>query len=200
MTTTTKVKKPKKKPDPHVVLVPPATFACLHCGESYEMSLPSPVDLMTSAMRAFSSSHKACKAGAHGRACRFCFDFGHMPEECPDTKYNGSYQHWAGGPDTGMSSIAICKRLMPPRQTVTFQYHQRFDLHPHPLDPSDFGRCHRLLHAIPGWRARIGEMAAASEEWANLVKHWDELERLYLEELPTGAGPKLYARMRELGV
>lgn len=56
-----------------------------------------------------------------------------------------------------------------------------------------------VRHAFTGWRNRIGEMRSVPG-WAKLVDAWDELEALYLEEVPKGTGraPKLYARMREL--
>jgi hypothetical protein len=117
----------------------------------------------------------------------FCFGFGHEPAGCPNTAYGGDWRRWLAGPDTGMSSIALCKKLGGARGT-----------NHHPYDGSDFGRCHRLLHAIPGWRARIGEAASISPTWARLVAVWDELETLYLEELPSGRCPKLYARMKGL--
>lgn len=41
-------------------------------------------------------------------------------------------------------------------------------------------------------------MAVLSNEWEVLAAHWDELEALYREELPTGRAPKLYDRMQEL--
>jgi hypothetical protein len=95
---------------------------------------------------------------------------------------------WVVGPDTGISSETIWKKFLGlplgMRQSP-------------PLDPSDFGRCHRLLHAVPGWRARIGEMATV-RSWAGLVEAWDELEALYLEEEPSGEGPKLWRRMQQI--
>lgn len=67
-----------------------------------------------------------------------------------------------------------------------------------PVDPGDFGRCVGLLKAVPEARLRLGEMADSGPAWASLVANWDELERLYAEEAPSGMAPKLYARMKEL--
>jgi hypothetical protein len=67
-----------------------------------------------------------------------------------------------------------------------------------PWDPDDFGRCHRLLETFPAWRSRMPEVADAHPEWADLVVAWDELTALYLEELPSGQAPRLYARMEAL--
>lgn len=178
----------KKKTD-HIVLRPPMTLACLRCGESYDVAVPAPVDVVSAASKAFEKSHRACKLTDRGEACVFCFGFGHAPSGCPAAEYGGNVRRWLAGPDTGASSIALCKRLVG---------NFTGDSPPHPWDPDDFGRCHRLLHAMPGWRARIGEAAELSPTWERLVAAWDELEKLYLEELPSGRAPKLYARMRGL--
>ena len=48
-----------------------------------------------------------------------------------------------------------------------------------PYDSDDFGRCYRLLKAVPEWRGRLSEVAAVLPKWAPLVERWDELEDLY---------------------
>jgi len=69
-----------------------------------------------------------------------------------------------------------------------------------PLDPSDFGRCFQLLKLVPGWRERLPEVATAFPMWGPMVAAWDELEKLYAEELEedTGSAPRLYLRMSEV--
>jgi hypothetical protein len=66
-----------------------------------------------------------------------------------------------------------------------------------PSDSSDFGRCYRLLELFPEWRPMIKKMSRKGRVWKNLVDNWDELERLYIKELPSGNAPKLYAKMKE---
>ena len=61
------------------------------------------------------------------------------------------------------------------------------------------GRCLGLLEAVPELRPHLPAMADESPVWAALVARWDELERLFAEEAPTGRCPKLYALMKELG-
>jgi len=68
----------------------------------------------------------------------------------------------------------------------------------HPHDPSDFGRCLGLLEAVPAFRDRLSMMSAESAEWDRLVHAWDELERLYREEWPSGRAPKCFAKMSKL--
>lgn len=63
----------------------------------------------------------------------------------------------------------------------------------YPHDSGDFGRCHRLLEAVPEFMVRIEEMAQRSPQWAALVEHWDELTKLYLS-----GGDSMYERMRQI--
>jgi hypothetical protein len=101
---------------------------------------------------------------------------------------------WIKGPDTGMSSLTIMsvlsdKHKHPGRYEIRGEY---------PLDPSDFGRCYRLLALFPEWRSRLSEVAEKYPKWKELVEHWDELEALWEKESPTGMCSKLYDRMQEL--
>jgi hypothetical protein len=91
------------------------------------------------------------------------------------------------GHGTGLSSRQIVATM----HGVAGQGH-------HPADPSDLGRCIRLLEIMPEWKPRMKEMGLVSLEWRVLAEHWDELEALYNEEFATGRAPKTYDRMREL--
>jgi hypothetical protein len=104
---------------------------------------------------------------------------------------------WCHSDDWGMSSGHMAFVLAP---HAGMQAINRSHWHEcsHPMDPADFGRCYRLLRAVPELRPHLPKMAGASKEWAALVGAWDELEGLYEKELPTGECPKLYARMQEL--
>lgn len=97
---------------------------------------------------------------------------------------------WLAGDDTGMSSLFMAKVLCGAKV--------RDRGASYPLDPDDFGRCYRFTLAVPGTRERISEMAATHPVWAAYAKHWDEMERLFLEESPTRRAPKLYALMQSL--
>lgn len=108
---------------------------------------------------------------------------------------------WVMGQDTGVSSKAIWSVMM-----GVPVYRDGWGNHPH--DPDDFGRCYRLLKAIPAWRARLSEMSAVSKTWARLVARWHEIEALYEEEVgaewtpnsgTTWTAPRTYALMQELG-
>lgn len=98
---------------------------------------------------------------------------------------------WVLGNDVGLSSLALLAFM----ERNNLPKSDRYD---HPLDPSDLGRCMKLMDIEPSYRERIHEIAVLSPEWAALSEHWSELEALYLEEYPTGYAPKCYARMQEL--
>jgi hypothetical protein len=98
---------------------------------------------------------------------------------------------WLAGGDTGTSSLTIWS-------VMTGQPMPKGRCPGIPRDPADFGRCHRLLETFPAWRARLPKVAERFPAWAGLVAAWDELTELYLEELPSGQGPRLYARMTEI--
>ena len=179
--------KPRKGKTEHVRMRPPSDLACMHCGETYRVNMPAPLNIMMAVTKAFTATHRQCAMTPRGPACGYCMAFGHAPSECPSTDYGGDPSRWASGPDTGLSSMTIFRKMM--NQPMGRCYV--------PRDPDDFGRCHRLLHAIPGWRARILEMVDVPG-WEHLAKNWDELEKLFLEEIPKGRCPKLYARMKAL--
>jgi predicted HAD superfamily Cof-like phosphohydrolase len=102
---------------------------------------------------------------------------------------------WRVGDDTGLSSRCLARRLAPPAGIgVPIGGHGT----DHPLDPADFGRCVRLLEAVPELRPHLPHAAGISPVWAALVGCWGELEALYREELPSGTARRLYRRMREL--
>lgn len=103
--------------------------------------------------------------------------------------------NWISGGDTGMSSKALWTHMMGgDRPRYGWSY---------PLDPDDFGRCHRLLKLIPEWRARLPEMAGRSRAWAALVGAWGEIEALYEAEVAAtredrrALSNRTYQRMRQ---
>lgn len=102
-------------------------------------------------------------------------------------------QAWLASDDTGISGLTMAAALY-----LAGKYAFTPQRWCHPWDPSDFGRCHRFLEAVPGSRERLPEMKTVSPVWATLVDNWDEITRLYLEELPTGKAPKCYALMDKL--
>lgn len=113
---------------------------------------------------------------------------------------------WVNGSDTGISSLTIFSVLSEGNRHRALSLLGRWpmDALPDvPHDPSDFGRCYRLLKLFPAWRTRLGEVARKHQAWAPFVAAWPELEALFEQESRSGMAPKLYARMqmlRERGV
>lgn len=182
-----------KKNTDHVVMLNGGGIRCLHCFAKQEMLGLWDLDVLAAAGKAFTKKHATCRRSDEVR-CVFCFSPGHTSDGHVNATCLFADQ-WPGCGDTGMSSNAIYThfyRVVGSRGEFAA-----------PLDPSDFGRCHRLL-ATPwaaDWRSRIGEMAKYPK-WVNLAPAWDELEALYLLELQNanGQAPKLYGRMKELRV
>ena len=82
---------------------------------------------------------------------------------------------WWLGTDVGKSSAAIfavlCRECL---QWEANNYGQKAT----PQDAADFGRCKRLLDAIPEWRNRLDEVAVkyADTAWPTILLRWAELE------------------------
>lgn len=90
--------------------------------------------------------------------------------ERPSPDLFGRACQWVVGRDTGLSSMTIWAVMMGvecPRPTI-----------PHDLD--DFGRCYRLLEALPEWHPRLAEMAAKYPEWTPIIDAWPAWEARYL--------------------
>ena len=53
----------------------------------------------------------------------------------------------------------------------------------YPHDPSDFNRCLLLLSEIPELKLNMHKLSNVNPQWSELVKHWDELERCFIQEV-----------------
>jgi len=104
---------------------------------------------------------------------------------------------WITGGDTGTSSETIWSVM------VGQAPHSGGD---RPSDPSDFGRCYRLLLAVPEWRGRLGAVVDALPEWGPLVAIWDELEAMFIQVAGldgqtgwhTPTAKRMYDRMKSI--
>lgn len=113
---------------------------------------------------------------------------------------------WVDGTDIGTSALAIMAALGSSVHARA-RAHSRLplgvdwppvDAHPH--DPDDLARCIRLLDRFPGYRERLGEVAATFPGWSGLVARWGELEETFRRECPTGYGEaqETYRKMKEI--
>lgn len=96
---------------------------------------------------------------------------------------------WVTGDDTGLSSITIWKIMM----TGEMEDEPRA-----PADPSDFGRCYRLLKLIPEFENSLPFLHGY--DWRNtqlsvFVNHYQEMCDLFEQ----GKNEELYKLMKNLG-
>lgn len=162
-----------KKPKTDHVVLGQDCVRCLNCGAVYNISFPCPLNVMIATCKAFKRDHLSCKK--------------RKTKENVDSVTPGD---WLSGGDTGTSSETLWA-------VMTMQNVRRYDI---PYDPSDFGRCYRLLNLFPSWQSRLGEVSARFPQWAPFVQHWDELTALYEEAIknPERNAHKLYERMKAL--
>lgn len=104
---------------------------------------------------------------------------------------------WSLTGDTGISSqtIACIAVGIERKDAGTFG----FDI---PRDSADFGRCYRLLKAVPDLRAALPLVAEKFPKYGPLVEDWDHLSKLYeLDLADRNKGVKssrCYDRIKEL--
>lgn len=110
-----------------------------------------------------------------------------------DIQLQADLLKWMLAGDTGVSSETIVRIAVGVKPA-------KGDYFDAPYDPSDFGRCYRLLKQFPELKKKMHVVAKKCKAFAPLVAHWDELTALWEEESNNGTGraPKLYARMKEL--
>lgn len=175
----------KKKPAADHVVMKGEEMVCLHCGARQRLAFPIDLAVFAAACKAYSSAHARCRPNPAVAAT----------EEQRRVDAEQSPEAWMGGPDTGVSSVTIWQVMMQSHKAPWLDF--RPDV---PHDPSDFGRCYRLLQAFPAWRPRLPEVAARYPKWGPMVRDWDRLAALYDEALkrPDGMAPELYELMKQL--
>lgn len=72
---------------------------------------------------------------------------------------------WALSGTTGLSAEAIATNLC--------DIGKKTGNYPH--DAGDFGRCERLLNAVPELRGRLHEMASVNQYWDALIPVWEAI-------------------------
>ena len=105
---------------------------------------------------------------------------------------NKTALEWIRGNDAGTSSKTIWSVMMDlvPKETRC-DIGNGLDI---PYDPSDIGRCFRLLGLIPERRMQIEKMNILPK-WRPFVREWERMEGLYKHGEPC---PELYKLMQEL--
>lgn len=149
---------------------------CERCGQGLSLGGgPQPIPIVVAASNAFVKMHSKWNAGTYFS----------KPPQTPE--------QWAAGRDTGLSSLTIY-HVMTGNPVADGWYST-------PSDPSDFGRCYRLLKLFPQWKPRLPEVAAKFPEWKRLISEWGELEKMYEEAIQDGRdGHAMYDQMKHMGL
>ena len=123
---------------------------CERCGEGLTLGTQR-VEIMLAAWKAFINIHSGCR------------ETGRKEPEL-------TLRDWPKSRDIGVSSATIY---------AVFTNLAIYPDHDIPHDPSDFGRCYRLLTLAPQWEARLREVADAFPAWVLFVREWPRLKDLY---------------------
>lgn len=99
---------------------------------------------------------------------------------------------WFASGDNGSSSESIVFHMTGCERGACFSY---------PSDPSDLGRCLRLLARLPEWELRMAEMAQYGPGWAGIVSRWNEIKQSMIDEVGIDwskgkSAPKTYNLMK----
>ena len=100
---------------------------------------------------------------------------------------------WIIGRDTGISSKTIWAVMM--NAVPKYQEPFQFDV---PKDPSDFGRCYRLLEYFPEWKKRLNEVSDQFPKWKPLIREWTNMTKLYERDVESGNSKELFDLMQDL--
>lgn len=145
---------------------------CTRCGRGLSLGGSQPIPIFAAAMKAFVTMHLHCKEGQF-----------HEPE-------TNTPEEWFASRDTGTSSCTIYAVMMNTPM-------RNYDV---PHDPSDFGRCYRLLALFPAWKVRMDEVAQRFPKWKPFVREWRELTEMYETAMasPSKSAPEMYRFMNAL--
>ncbi|TNV22107.1 hypothetical protein FH968_04320 [Buttiauxella sp. B2] len=90
---------------------------------------------------------------------------------------------WLASDDTGLSSKFMASVLSYGHFTAPNNY---------PRDPDDFGRCMRLVQAVPEFKGLIHLLVDHGPEWEAVANNWERWVELY----SSGDGRELYKEMK----
>jgi len=85
---------------------------------------------------------------------------------------------WVNGQDTGTSSKTMFAALS--GSETGPQKLNGFAGRDIPKDMDDFGRCYRLILAVPEWAERLRKVSGVVPAWHPFIREWKVLECLYL--------------------
>lgn len=109
---------------------------------------------------------------------------------------NVSIKEWISSDDVGESSKFMSFIVFEDELKGTAFFNERMVKEkPYPHDPSDFGRCVRMLEAT-GYSLDLNlkiKIAYSSKYWDKVMENWDDWVKLYKQ----GDGEKLYKEMQK---
>lgn len=89
-------------------------------------------------------------------------------------------EKWCSGWDKGISSMTMLAAIVHPDTIIPncckSYVNAKQDV---PHDADDFGRCVRLLEAMPEFRPQLHKVSDKHPEWGQIIANWDGLEFLY---------------------
>ena len=91
---------------------------------------------------------------------------------------------WLLSGDTGTSSLTL----------AALAYGKKIDRMDIPSDAGDFGRCYRLVKAVPEVKGCFHFIAKEFPKFDPIIQSWDQLCELYEK----GEGDKLYKLLKQL--
>lgn len=130
---------------------------CKNCGGEHAIPFPIGITEMTDKIEAFNKLHGDCKPTWK------------EPTADQSQSVNEKAMWWITHGEQGTSSKTMWS---------CFMGQKNFPVS-HPYDPDDFGRCYKLLQAVPEWKSQLHKLKQLSPAWNNLVDNWDELTRMY---------------------
>ncbi|WP_370608301.1 hypothetical protein [Citrobacter meridianamericanus] len=92
---------------------------------------------------------------------------------------NMGLEAWLNSDETGSSSLYMAWILS---GGVFGHWWGRHQPEPnYPRDPDDFGRCLKMVEAVPEFKGIIYKMNDCGPEWMAVARHWDSWAKLYQE-------------------
>lgn len=117
-------------------------------------------------------------------------------EESPRARQERIILKWLFSGDSGVSSEALAAEFLGVgKEGIEVPYP--------PSDPSDLGRCLRLIDKVPAVRACVDSLATKNHAWARIAPIWDALAASMVQEVGLDwkkgrIAPKTYKMMQEV--
>ena len=102
---------------------------------------------------------------------------------------------WMLSGETGISSETMLGIALGGKKPSKSNWSARLDA---PHDPSDFGRCYRLVQIAPSIREDFDRIGKMVPQFAGILREWDALCAIYERDLLSGKSDELYKKIKQL--